>query len=374
MPDTLTLREMNLRIFRGEPIPHVFFQPRFEPWYDWQQRFGSLPEKYRALGLRGTYADVGASMRYVDYYTEMPHPVIHTLAPEVKTRERYTPTERTKVYETPYGDLVEESKYTVDETWREVGFPVKGPDDLKKLRWLLQHTTLSFSEDYFETGDRYMGDLGEPQFYLPKSPYQALAQSWMKLKDLIYALADCPDEVEATMQVIDDYQDRLYEELCASGKVKIVNFGENIHDHLLSPRYFERYLIPWYEKRAGQLRRAGIYSHMHLDGYFHTLLKYLRHLPFDGIEALTPTPQGDVSVEEMREHMGDKILVDGIPAIYFMAPYSREELMECTEKLVKLFHPRLVLGVSDEVPEGAEPVEALERIRMVAEYCRNYTA
>jgi hypothetical protein len=161
--------------------------------------------------------------------------------------------------------------------------------------------------------------------------------------------------------------------VCASGRVRIVNFGENIHDHLLSPRYFERYLIPWYEKRAGQLRRAGIYSHMHLDGYFHTLLKYLKHLPFDGIEALTPAPQGDVSVEEMREHMGDKILVDGIPAVFFMAPYSRDDLMACTEQIVKLFHPRLVLGVSDEVPEGAEPAEALERIRMVAEYCTHYT-
>ncbi len=123
----------------------------------------------------------------------------------------------------------------------------------------------------------------------------------------------------------------------------------------------------------GNCRQAGIFTYMHLDGYFHSILKYLKHMPFDGIEALTPAPQGDATLEEIKEHIGDKILLDGIPAVYFMAPYTRDDLMQCVEKCVKLFHPRLVLGVSDEVPEGAPSVEALARIKMVAEYCNNWT-
>jgi hypothetical protein len=39
----MSRREMNLRVFQGEPIPHVFFQPRFEPWFDWHTQFDSLP-------------------------------------------------------------------------------------------------------------------------------------------------------------------------------------------------------------------------------------------------------------------------------------------------------------------------------------------
>ena len=155
----------------------------------------------------------------------------------------------------------------------------------------------------------------------------------------------------------------------ASGVVQIVNFGENIHDHLFSPRYFERYMIPWFEKRCGRLRQAGIYSHVHIDGYFRTLLRYLKDLPFDGLEALTPQPQGDVTLEEIKEHIGDKILLDGIPAVYFLPDFSPDTLMRCVERVAELFHPRLVLGVSDEVPEGAEPVEAIEKIRMVSDWC-----
>ena len=260
----------------------------------------------------------------------------------------------------------------MDGTWREVGFPVKGPDDLPKLRWLFRHMSFRFSPENFAAGSAFVGDRGEPQFWLPKSPYQALAQQWMKLPDLIYALADCPAEVVATMDVIDSAYDQLYREVIAAGCVRIVNFGENIHDHLLSPRYFERYLIPWWEKRSTQLRQAGIYTHVHIDGYFRSLLKYLRHLPFDGLEALTPQPQGDVTLEEIKEHIGDKVLLDGIAAVLFLPHYSVDELMAAVEQAIRLFHPRLVLGVSDEVPEGAPAESAIEKIRMVAEYCRKW--
>lgn len=368
----MNLREMNLSVFAGEPIPHVFFQPRFEPWYDWQKQFGHLPGRFKDKSLREMYDAFGVSMRYVHYYTGMPDPIVRSFSPEVRIREQLTEVQMTRTYETPFGELSETHVFTVDGTWREVDFPVKGPDDLQKLRWLLRRMTYSFSEKSFAEGSAYVGDRGEPQFWVPKSPYQALAQQWMKFESFIYALADAPQEVEQTMTAIDAAYDSLYEEIIASGKVKIVNFGENLHAQLLSPQYYERYLLPFYEKRANQLREAGIYTHMHLDGYFHPLLKYLKNMPFDGLEALTPEPQGDVTLEEMKAHMGDKVLLDGIPGVLFLPTYSRDELMITVEKIVELFHPRLVLGVSDEVPQGAEPEEAAKRIQMVSDWCRAY--
>jgi hypothetical protein len=365
----MTFREMNLKVFTGEPIPHVLFQPRLEPWYDWQGRFGSLPEEYARLGLAGFYDQLRMSMRYVHYYTGVPDPVGRIWSPEVKIHEDFTETEGTRVYDTPWGELVEKHRFTVDATWREVGFPVKGRDDLRALRWLFERVRYSFSLEKFDAGSQFIGSRGEPQFWVPKSPYQALAQQWMKLEDLVYAIVDCPAEVEATMDAIDASYDPLYEQIIGSGRVRIVNFGENIHDHLFSPRYFERYLVPFFEKRSGQLRGAGIFTHVHIDGYFHSLLPYLKDLPFDGYEALTPLPQGDVLLGEVREHIGDKVLLDGIPAVMFLPTYSREVLMQTVEQLVALFHPRLVLGVSDEVPEAAPAAEAAQRLGMISDWC-----
>jgi hypothetical protein len=368
----MTLRQATLRVFGGEPLAAPLFQPRLEPWFHWHRIFGRLPPELADRGLRGLYEDLGVSMRYMQYYTGVPHPVVRELAPEVGLRELVHGDRRTIVYETPHGELVEDQERTVDRTWRTVGFAVRSRDDLRRLRWLFEHMTYSFDTALFEVGDRFVGDLGVPQFWVPKSPYQALAQQWIKLPDLVYALTDAPAEVEDVMKAIDASYDRLYEEMTAGGRLRIVNFGENIHEQLLSPRWFERYLVPFWTRRAGALRAAGVYTHVHIDGSFRNLLRFLRHLPFDGLEALTPKPQGDVELEEIREHIGDKILLDGIPAVLFLPTYPREAVLAAAEKIVALFHPRLILGVSDEVPEGAG-LQAIERVRLVSDWCRRQT-
>jgi hypothetical protein len=365
----LTRKEMNLRVFRGQPLPHVFFQPRFEPWFDWHRQFDSLPPRLQGMSLRQVYDLIGASMRTVHYYTGQPDPIEATFSDEVKITEEEDGAFLRRRFDTPYGPLFEVHRFTVDRTWRRVEFLAKRADDLPALRWLLARRSLRFNPEKFEVGAEYIGDRGVPQFWVPKSPYFALAQHFMRYEQLIYALADQRQMVEEIMAVIDASYDPLYEQLAGSGQLQILNFGENIAMAYLSQRYFERYLIPWYEARCAQLRAAGIYTHVHIDGYFRGLLPYLAELPFDGLEALTPKPQGDVTLEEIKEHIGDKVLLDGIPAVLFLEHYPREALQACVEQVVELFHPRLVLGISDELPEGGG-AESFERMRWVAEWCR----
>jgi hypothetical protein len=365
----MTFREMTLRVFQRRTVPHVLFQPRFESWYDWHKSFGMLPERYRGMTAPQMYDDLRVSMRYaVDGYHK-PNPIVRRFTAGVEVHESVGDEVKTRAYVTPYGMLEERWQQTVDQVWRKVGFAVKQPGDLKGLCWLFRNTIYTFAPDIFEEGSRYIGERGEPQFWFVQSPYQTLALEWMRLPDLIYSLADHRRLVEDAMQAIDDSYDPLAEQIIACGKVKILNFGENLHDQLLSPRYFERYLIPWYETRSGRFRRSGIFTHIHIDGYFRSLLGYLKDLPFDGLEALTPLPQGDVTLEEIKEHIGDKILLDGIPAVMFLPTFSREALMETVERIVGLFHPRLILGASDEVPQGSGE-ESIERIRMISHWCR----
>lgn len=365
---TLSLQDMNLRVFQRKPIPHVFFQPRFEPWFDWHTQFKNLPPRLQGLSLLDAYDLIGASMRTVHYYTGQPDPIESRYAEEVKIERRRKDDLLKERFETPHGPLFETQKLTIDNTWRTVEFLAKKPEDLPALHWLLERRSFHFNADAFKQGAAFVGDRGVPQFWVPKSPYFALAQQLMRYEDFIYALADQRAQVEAIMGVIDASYDALYEELTASGVLRILNFGENIAMAYLSLRYFERYVIPWYEKRANQLREAGIFTHIHIDGYFRPLLPYLAHLPFDGLEALTPKPQGDVTLEEIAAAIGDKILLDGIPAVLFLDHHRREELEACVEKIVKLFHPRLILGISDELPEaGGE--ESFDRMAWVSTWC-----
>jgi hypothetical protein len=324
------------------------------------------------MTIRDAYDLIGASMRYIHYYTGQPDPIETTFSDEVKITERREGDTRKRRYETPHGALFETLKFTVDKTWRLVEFAAKKADDLPALHWLLARRRINFNPEKFAVGARYVGERGVPQFWIPKSPYFALAQQWMRYEDFVYALADHTQAIEELMHVIDVSYTPLYEQLTSSGLLQILNFGENIAMAYLSPRYFEQYLIPWYTKRSGQLRDAGIFTHIHIDGYFKPLLPYLAQLPFDGYEALTPLPQGDVTLGEIQAHIGDKVLLDGIPAVLFLDHYPRERLQRCVEELVERFHPRLILGISDELPEAGGD-ESFARLKWVAAWSRAQT-
>jgi len=76
-------------------------------------------------------------------------------------------------------------------------------------------------------------------------------------------------------------------------------------------------------------------------------------------------------LEEIKEALGDQIfLLDGIPAIFFDTTFSEEVLLACAEKLIKLFAPKLILGISDEVSSNGN----LQRIRLVGKMVDDYNA
>jgi hypothetical protein len=87
------------------------------------------------------------------------------------------------------------------------------------------------------------------------------------------------------------------------------------------------------------------------------------------IEAITPQPQGDVTLEEVKEALGDRLyLLDGLPAIYFDETFSVDVLVGCTRRRIELCAPRLVLGISDEFSSTGD----LDRIKLVGEIVDAY--
>ena len=150
--------------------------------------------------------------------------------------------------------------------------------------------------------------------------------------------------------------------------VSVLNFGENIDGQFDSPQLFNEYLVPYYQKRLSQLHKADKFCHIHMDGALKPLLPYINDAGFDAIEAATALPQGDVTIEEIKDAMGDTILMDGIPAILFLPDCPDEELEKFTKKVIDLFSPNLILGISDEI----SPVGDIEKVRFVSKLVNNY--
>lgn len=386
MEDGESPRRRILKTFRREPVSRIVWQPRIYYWYyanrlqnelpeGYEDRSaldriytviqpydGDVPDRYRGMSMIEVYNDFRASPRYA-------HEVLgvelfkSTINPrKVKAASRFDGPTRTTAYETPLGTLREASTYGY-----HTEHPVKSPRDMKAVQYVLAHTDFRFDAHVFQVAERAFGERGVVQTYCPRSPLQRLIIDYMGLENTIYALDDYPNETQDLMRAIEAWDDQMYE-VIGSSPLEILNFGENVDASIDSPRLFSEYLIPYYNRRVDQMHQKNKFCHIHMDGALKPLLPLIKETHFDGIEAATPLPQGDVTLEEIKEGLGDKILLDGIPAICFLPDRPVEELEACALKILDMFSPNLILGVSDEVPPPAD----IERVRLVTEIVERF--
>ena len=118
-------------------------------------------------------------------------------------------------------------------------------------------------------------------------------------------------------------------------------------------------------------KKAGKFSYAHFDGNLRDLLPYFGNdiYPFDGMEAPTFQPQGDVTMDEFRKAFGDKlILLDGIPSTVFLSQFSEKYFVDYVNEVLEKFSPNLILGVSDEY----SPNGLFKRMKMVSDIVEKF--
>lgn len=349
-------------MFEGKPVDKVPLNIRHEYWYCVAKASGKLPKKYTDMSLAEVCIDLGASWRcYSGYFVE--NAVKVTYGGDVKFSVEKTGNLVRTTIKTPVGTLQEVSK--TDE-WglssRRTEYMLKSTEDFKALSYLLDNAEVRFDQQVYERLERDLKKQGIVSFFFPHSPLQALILDYMGFaRTMRFLYMESKNRLEEIMNTIERYNDKFFK-LMGVTPIKIFNLGENIDVRLTSPRLFEKFCLPVYQKRCEYLHKRGKYVHIHVDGYAKPLLPLLRESGVDGIEALTPEPVGDMSIEDIAKELKDEIVVlDGIPFLFFLPTVPYETLEKFVKKIVSAI-PRLVLGISDELP----PPGDIERIRMVS--------
>jgi len=356
----LTPRDRVIAVFKGLKPDKVPWQPRLHHWYAVNKKLGTLPAKYRDAGILEVYDDLKASPRSYHFFNATIR-IVQGGDVKVKTWEDEF-TISTK-YETPKGSLREMQRKTEHGIASyHIEYPVKSVEDLLILAYVIGHQSFEFDMPLYEAARREVGERAEPIVSVPHLPIQRLIIYYMGFKATVQALWKYPDKVEDFLSIL-DLSDDIRFKIVGSSPIRIVNFGDNIHHDLVSPPWFRKYVLPYYWRRTRELHEVGKYCTSHWDGRVGKLLSYVRQTGLDGIECLTPQPQGDVTLEEMKEALGDMVLIDGLPATHFLPQVSNAELKAFAEKVLMMFSPRLILGVSDMLPPGGD----IEKIRLISE-------
>ncbi|MBY9016444.1 MAG: hypothetical protein KGD68_12185 [Candidatus Lokiarchaeota archaeon] len=376
----MTLRESILNTFAKKETHQIVFSPRIYYWYLGNKIYSkrkskissNIPSHYYGKKQIDIYADLCASPRYSEetLYISLYDEIINSDANiELMRQKGSKPDETILLFKTPHGKLKQTESVGGGIGGHLTEYPIKSLEDIKTMQYILENTTFNFSKEKYEAADAQFGESCVTSTYLLKSPYQKLVTQFMGFTHTILFLKRYPSQMDNFIRFLEDWDDQMYYQIEKS-PIEIINFGENLDSNLSPPHYFEKYHIPYYEKRVKQLHRVGKYCHIHIDGSLRDFLPYFAELPFDGLEALTAKPQGDVSLEEIKNSIGDKILLDGIPSILFLPQYKKSYLKKYTQTVLDLFFPNLILGVSDELSPNGD----IRKIEMIAKMIQNFEA
>ncbi|MGV9172081.1 MAG: hypothetical protein ACOC44_13365 [Promethearchaeia archaeon] len=372
----LTNRERILNTFKHKEVDRLVFSPRIYYWFGSNnqiyrpkmyrtERKRRIPPQYRTFNQLKIYDYLDASPRYTLETIYLPlvwGRLQITKGFYIAFKHGPHQGETTIYYKTPVGTLRK-----VTRGGHIIEYPLKTMNDIEIMKYILNHTTYHFLWPFYVIANKIFGKRGIPSTYILRSPYMRLVVDYMGFSRTVINLRRHQEEMEEFMRFLDRWEDKKFE-ILARSPLKIINFGENIDANLSPPPYFKKYLMPYYERRVNQLHRAGKYCHIHMDGSLRDLLPLLDQLPFDGLEALTPKPQGDVTLEEIHDAIGQKIYLDGIPSVLFLPQYSLQSVKKFVNRLLDFFYPNIIVGVSDEMPPNGD-MRKLEIIaKMVKEY------
>jgi len=344
----------------------IIWQPRISCWInDHISRDGKIPEPYTGMTKPELYRALGCSARIYEYnscFVRTEHPRV------TKKTEKLDDFRELLTISSPVGDIscIMRSNTSNKGRYYEKWW-VSNEEELTVLEWIDSRASWHFDQDRFDSiTDEWKG-LGAPCMYLPRIGIQHLYIRQMGYINTSFALADYPKAVRKYCDALEANQEGLIEVINDS-PIDIINYGDNLHDGYLPPDIFEEYVLPVYQRRGELLHKAGKFTYSHWDGDVRRILQYAKECELDGIEAITPKPQGDVTLLEAKEAMGNMHMVDGIAAILFDERYSEEELLEQAREAIELFAPNLVLGISDEISSTGD----IERIKLVGKLVDEY--
>lgn len=359
----MTRKERYEIALSGKAADKVPWAVNFDHWWDVNGKRGTLPKQFadmhrfdisRSLGV-----DIWARTR--TYQIEYPN---------VKETSVIDGDVETVSYETPCGVLYEKYQLAPDFTRARflVEHMIKSREDLPAYKFYIQDAVVTPS---YAQAKQMIKDVGDDGIVLapgPDTPYQTFmitATGWVTG---IYMLMDYPAEVEEVLEIMAAKTLEVYE-VIAQSPVWVCHEGDNM-DVMTSPDHYRRYVIPFCRRAAELHHKYGKLYESHYDGSIGNHLPYIPETGLDSIEAFTPAPMGDCTIQDAFKHLHGKVVIQGgVPSVTLCHGFPLDELERLVRDALELGKQGgFILGMGDNVPPDAD----FTRLDFITELVEKY--
>ena len=298
MNDNASMRQRALAVLRGEMPARLPFITRLEAWYKSHTRNNTLPEPLRGLTLDEVHAAVGVGrlkfsspfglrLRGVDVQaTFNGEPHYHAHEPVIENFPGMwdiVPTDRagetiTELI-TPQGRLVLRHKL-LPENVRTGTDPylvrhlLQSDEDFPALEYILDRAEVVPLDQKVRDDEAQVGEHGLVVPLLYRIPFQQLLLEYLGETRLFAALHAKSARVRQLMDLLDLQMMQLIDSV-ATLDVPYVEFPDNLHGPMTSPRLFQEFCLPAYQKYCAALHAQGKKVGSHTDGNMKPLLGLL---------------------------------------------------------------------------------------------------
>ena len=357
-----------LACFEGERPERIVWTADVNYWLAGQRQHGTArPEWSTEEGYLKLHRELGI---FPYYYYEKFWAAEPRYGDAIRLVETADGDRRTRVFETPVGDLREESVYSPSSV--SLGITkhfVESERDLDVLLCILEHRRLTPANlaDWPERRRLWLAYGGLPCIGLPRSPLAALLVEWAGVQNASYLIMDCPEKIAAALQMMEQQESPILDAVCELAP-PLVHFPDNLCSEC-STRLYDKHMADTHRRRIDRLHAAGVRCAVHLDGAVRGLLPKLACSGFDAVEALTPKPAGDLDIEEIRSLVDDDatILWGGVPGVMFAPPYEWKQMESHVHRLIECWGKLpFIMGVADQVPPDGN-IEFCRRIAAIVQ-------
>lgn len=362
----MTVRENLLALLGGKKPERVPWFADLDYWITYLNDTGTMPAQY--AGPFGRYKlskDLNCGFYLQGHFT------FNTIYENMEIEDGASGLEMWRHYKTPLGTLTERWR-KLPESFSRAHYEhmVKSAADLKTLRYIYENTRYTANYNKCAEVSEQVGGNGVVLVYLPKSPFMEFAVYKAGIETLSYIAADAEDELLETIRIMD----QKYEEAAAitlAAPADCIMIPENLSSEVIGKHFYGQYMRAHHEKWTRAIAKAGKYSFIHMDGTLKGLISEVASSGYSVLEALTPAPVGDLSLEEIRTAIaGRAVAWGGLPGGWFTDMLSDAEFDEKVMQTIEFMRndPHFVLGVADQIPPYSRP----ERIRRVGELVDQY--